>query len=408
MKYNNEFDKLVSQVQSLSPENLADKGILNHSADGLFVCPFCHNGEGEDGTGIDFKDTGNTFISHCFKCGESFNIIHVLARHFNLDSKSQFREVILQAAKLFNLDIPKSRSARKELKDYSASINFAKQNLQTLLNKFGDGKSFRGLTADTLKHFQVGFNPRFTYKKTFSERVIIPTSKYHFLARSIDKSVTSNKKIHLGPKGIFNFNQLNSANADDVFFMVEGEFDAMSIYQVGFNAIAISGSEITSNSDYGTSQLHELKSVTVKPNIIVMLDNDHKSDNVADKLVAKLQHIGYKAAKAFLPDAFDNQPISDSNDLLQLDPAALASTLPLYSIPIFFIKQSFLRNHKKHKRSGIKSTYVASLFTNNFRFLTVQNVANRRSNPSTQVSQFSNLRFAYDIHYRLDHCQLPK
>ena len=134
----------------------------------------------------------------------------------------------------------------------------------------------------------------------------------------------------------------------------------MSVYQVGFYAIAISGSEITSNSDYGTSQLQQLKSVTVKPNIIVLLDNDHKSDNVADKLVAKLQHIGYKSAKAFLPDAFDNQPISDSNDLLQLDPAALASTLPLYSIPIFFIKQSFLqsflRNHKKHKRSGIKST----------------------------------------------------
>ena len=374
MKYNIEFDKIVAKVQSLSPENLADKGILNHSADGLFVCPFCQNGEGEDGTGIDFKDTGNTFISHCFKCGESFNIIHVLAHHFNLDSKSQFREVILQAAKLFNLDIPKSHSARKELKDYSSSINFAKQNLTTLLNKFGDGKSFRGLTADTLKHFQVGFNPRFTYKKTFSERVIIPTSKYHFLARALSSRLSPpttpsrDQKIHLGPKGIFNFNQLNSANADDVFFLVEGEFDAMSVYQVGFYAIAISGSEITSNSDYGTSQLQQLKSVTVKPNIIVLLDNDHKSDNVADKLVAKLQHIGYKSAKAFLPDAFDNQPISDSNDLLQLDPAALASTLPLYSIPIFFIKQSFLRNHKKHKRSGIKSTYVAFYLLTIFAF----------------------------------------
>lgn len=332
MKYNKNFEELIKKVESLSPEMLANHGILIHSPDGLFVCPFCGNGSGDDGTGLGFKDTGNTFASHCFKCGENFNIIHVLAKHFNLDSKSQFHQVIEEAARLFNLDSsrlsPPTTPKAKELKDYSAVINFARSNLRYLVENFGKDNAYRGLSFDTLRRFYIGFNPNFCFNKKYSKRVIIPTSNHHYLARAIDDSVPkAERKIHSGPKDIFNFKALTSASSDDVFFLVEGEFDAMSIIQAGFNAIAISGSAITSSSEYGISQLKQFKSLTVKPTIIVMLDADHKADSAADSCVETLKAIGFKVGKTFLPEVVDNQPVNDANDILQLNPVALKSIL---------------------------------------------------------------------------------
>ena len=96
---------LKDRIRALTPEQLEMQGILRRSPDGKFVCPNpeCNNGEGDDGTGIDFTPTNDgTFVAKCFKCGEGFDIIHVLAWHYNL---SIGKELFSRVATDFNLHL---------------------------------------------------------------------------------------------------------------------------------------------------------------------------------------------------------------------------------------------------------------------------------------------------------------
>ena len=274
-------------------------------------------------TPSDFTPTNDgTFVAKCFKCGEGFDIIDVLAWHYNL---SIGKELFSRVATDFNLHLgytsndtaqakDQQQNQQQERKDYAQKLTDANRNLYNFVQD--NGGKYRGLPFDLLNKFNCGYAPQHleydsATKKYFKvPRFTIPTSNFHYLGRLLCSAEELEKrgapantpeKKHWGTKEIFNFDALASANADDIFFCVEGEFDAMSIIYAGFNAIALSGSEICNTKDKPVNQQKQLQSVEIKPRIMVLFDNDATGKQKAAKVVKQFRKLGYFTAAAFLP-----------------------------------------------------------------------------------------------------------
>lgn len=352
---------LKDSIKKIPPSTLLSFGVLQKSPDDKFLCPVCGNGEGEDGTGIDINFIDGFWIGHCFKCNRSFDNLHFLSHHFHLNCQHDFKLILQKSAKLFGIESEddwkkfnaKSNAQNKKHKpkqtdsppkDYSQVIRYAEMQVEEWLKE--NGGKFRGLTLQTLRHGRIGYLPRKYYdepaakfkpgEKAFPTRiplpaVTIPFSNNNFQFRALVKVKNANEKEirYDAPDGskkdIFLLEDLKAAKAEDVFFMVEGAFDALSIIQAGFKAVALTGPSVTERMQ------SQLKPLEVKPSIILMLDDDKK--DFADNEVEKLKKLGFKAAKAFLPtviskkvegsDLLEKVSIKDANDYLQADESDL-------------------------------------------------------------------------------------
>jgi len=56
-------EDLVAKIKSITPEELANHGVLSKAKTSGYVCPHCKNGSGDDGTGIDFQQVDDTFLA---------------------------------------------------------------------------------------------------------------------------------------------------------------------------------------------------------------------------------------------------------------------------------------------------------------------------------------------------------
>ena len=343
---NERLIKIREKVRALEPEQLEAHGMLQHSEDGNWICPECNNGTGEDGTGIEFTATNDgTYTAHCFKCGKSFDIIGIIAAHYGLSPRADFKKVMEYAAEEFKITIDSSTNKNskgdekkskaeskysKVKRDFSNMISYAQQYLAML---FTMCSTWRGLTIETLRKFRVGYFECFGRDEL--PYVIIPTiSNCHYLARLamteeeiIALELTNVKrKPHFGTKDVFNLEGLQNAKADDIFFATEGEIDAMSIVQSGFNAFAFAGCQISKH------QLAQLASLSVKPKVIVLFDNDEAGQQNVDKAVRKLQKLGFTAVGrnfigTFKTEDFEVLRCKDANELLEKSPEALKNYL---------------------------------------------------------------------------------
>ena len=183
--FSQSLDEQISQVKSIQPQLLLNHGILTEASHGGFVC-LCGNGSGDDGTGIDsFLNNHNVWTYHCFKCNSTHTNINYLAHHFNLNPKQDFVEIINKACYMFNISLPQDNLQDSAQKDYSKFYYVTQKNLVGWLKSVGG--SWRGLSPDTLQHFNCGFA---------NGRVIIPHNHYHYLARAIDNTADKPKKHH--------------------------------------------------------------------------------------------------------------------------------------------------------------------------------------------------------------------
>lgn len=342
MKEELTMEHLKNDLRRLSPETLAAHGFLAYAKNGGFVCPDCQNGTGEDGTGLMFNQSGDTFLAHCFRCGKGWDTLGVIRHHFN---GVPFGEMLKLAADEFGIStfadhshqevkfVKNSKKPAKEEKNFSRLISAAQKNLNNFLEN--QGGSYRGLSKETLEKFRVGFLPKVGIHNL--PRIIIPTfSDAHYLARltlsendlpeNLRNSVRA--KQHFGQKDIFNFEDLQKAATNEIFFAVEGEFDAMSICQVGFNAIAFSSCQI---SKFQKAQLETLEHKP--PRIVILFDDDAAGKQNAENAVKALQrlHIGALSASLDFGTVTDENgvktEIKDANDALRFSPELLAKRL---------------------------------------------------------------------------------
>ena len=335
--FNNYQNQIKKNIKRLHPDTLINRGYAQAAEKFGIVCPHCGNGSGDDGTGIEFKQDANGFYrAHCFKCGENFDNLRVIADHFGYNLRQDFPKVLAEGATLLGASAgfdfkhhhkssarnfnakqnyqQDNKSQEKPPVDHSQLIQVAKNNLINL-----PFATYRGLMAETLVHFGWGFGAGWHHPDSPNmpptDRIIIPTSKYHYLARAIDDSVPEPyRKIHVGHKEIFNADALKD---DCTVIVMEGELDVASVWQAteGFvPAIAVSGC-----ANYKLLLKWLDKNPDCNCSFIVIFDNDSKGDNAgqtnAKKFVAELVKRGFPAVNKLLSDRKD----FDANDWLEED-----------------------------------------------------------------------------------------
>ena len=286
-----------------------------------FICPICGSGSGKNGTGLILhKETH----FKCFSCGFYGDMFEIIGKCEGLTDSAQ---IFNRAYEIFNIKIdtenfkpvsnfspiPKNEKKENEkpLTDYTEFFKKCKQDL----NKTEYWRK-RGLSEAVLTRFWVGFcenwvNPGINkngWTPPATPRLIIPTSKYSYLARDTRSDLTEKEKqfskSKVGQVHIFN---LDIVKGEKPVFVVEGEIDALSIIEVGGEAVGLGG--VTNAEKF----CEFLKTNKPRKPLILFFDNDKVGTATAGKIKIKLEEVGINYIE-FEKDVFSD--CKDANEML--------------------------------------------------------------------------------------------
>lgn len=174
----------------------------------------------------------------------------------------------------------------------------------------------RGISQAVIDKFNLGFDMRFevgsdglNHDGFMWHAAIIPHNDYAFMARNTDSK--SKERIRKkGYQGIFNEKALT---LDGTIFITEGEFDALSLETLGFNAIALGGVGNTQALIDFIAEHHVENRI-----FYIALDNDEAGNNctkILSQAFMQMQ-IAYKRVDIAYP-------YKDPNEALIKDKQAL-------------------------------------------------------------------------------------
>ena len=252
----------------------------------MFVCPFCRSGEGHHGTGAFSVSKDGTFF-RCFKCEQTGDITD-LYRHMN--PGSTLSQALKELSFLFigrdiTEDSPSaiSRMAAQQATDLSTEV----KTEDPMLSQWRRSKPIaevpsavqyakdRGIGLDTLQRLGVTADLDFIYFCNQGSDFV------HARGYSPNKGKF---KRHIGSPEPFNTDAVRQL--DRPVFVVEGQFDVLSLEEVGCRAIALCS---TSNADKFVDFVGHLRA---KPCFILMLDNEQKARETERRMVMQLRSMG--------------------------------------------------------------------------------------------------------------------
>lgn len=325
------------------------------------VCPICKSGTGTNKTGAAYRETEDGYKFSCYshRCYINASVIDIIALEYGMDpeDKSQLPKIIDKAAELFNINLddntqqvihntqPKEQHKKptqwdmlqapqglsekykdKGMEQEEDLTNYFLQANKDLNKAFPDG--YRGISLKTLNKHYVGYVEAWKHPLSdnapSSKRIIIPTSKYSYLARAIeDNKVNSQfRKQKAFKQRIFNLKSLKTA-AKPVF-IVEGEIDAMSIEEC--NGVAIGLGSVSMINSF----LEAVKEAKPKVQFVCMLDADGVGQSQQQDLVKGLRTLGIPCCEAKLNQYNKGNKCKDANELLQVNREALSSLVNAY------------------------------------------------------------------------------
>ena len=233
--------------------------------------------------------------AHCFSCGADYDTLDIIGIDYGIADNG---EIFKKAYELFGIDGGQRATERthnsihtytqppEQEVDYTKFYREAHQHI-----KETDYPQRRGLSEETATRFMLGYVENWRHPKTPtappSPRLIIPTGPQSYLARDTRAELTEEQekysKSKVGAVRIFNSKALKTA--DRPIFITEGELDALSIIEVGGEAIA------TGSTANRRALLELLKSQKPTQPLIIALDNDEAGNRATQELTAGLQEI---------------------------------------------------------------------------------------------------------------------
>ena len=283
---------------------------------GGIVCPICGSGSGPHGTGIteDKKRPGQI---HCFSCGFDGDILALIQQERGLD----FKAALEYAAAELSIPLDDLRQARprstaaQDFKEADAEGGSVPESdtgsapaparsaaaqpdnsayYTRCRERITDPAAVtylkaRGISLEAAQYCGIGFDPAADPAGSGRKapRLIIPVTKAHYIARSIDPATPkqyaklNNKGAEIGifdPAGAL----YSSAGA---VFVTEGAIDALSIIEAGGEAIALNS---TSNAE---KLLKMLEAKPTAATLLLCLDNDEAGRKAARILTEGLQRL---------------------------------------------------------------------------------------------------------------------
>ena len=309
-----------------------------------WICPKCGSGSGKHGTGITTEDGVHfTCWNGCFSHSDILDIIGIEKGLEDYNSK------LLAACEEYGIAIAGSHSkgAAPEKATQSSVHNSTYTNTQQEKGKpeepetdytpfflqaeknIGKTDYHRGISPETLSKYHIGYVESWKHPKAPkmkpSPRLIIPTSRYSYLARYtgtdnyIDYTGKPQNKSKVGKVRIFNQRALREAKSP--IFVVEGELDALSIIDVGGEAVGLG-----SLSNIGRIFLPILRKQKPVQPLILALDTDEAGQEREDKLAEELTALGVVFVR------WDVEPFlgyKDANGALMADRDAFAKRIEL-------------------------------------------------------------------------------
>lgn len=259
-----------------------------------YICPKCQNGTGKDGDGIALDPKAkNGKRWKCFACGINEDIIGLWELHTGISNKAEaFKELY----EYYNLPVDSSRQKpqeavwqkRKQAKNEQYTDTAIHTNTYTLSTEqeqldftdfflqahnnieATDYWKQRGLSRDIVDRFRLGYvaewklpleaylrggngltsNGKPRTKETWdciptTPRLIVPITKYSYLARDTRKQIPPEQEDYKKSKVkgaecvSWTYNSSTLDTATKPVFIVEGELDALSLIEVGAEAIAL-------------------------------------------------------------------------------------------------------------------------------------------------------------------------
>lgn len=286
-KYKPYLKDYVNSITTISPKNKSN-----------YICPICGSGKGENGTGA-FSLKGNLW--HCFSCNEGGDIFDLYARLNNCDNSDAYKQIeAMYEGTTVNEETPTQPKQEKSKEEITREIQVFHEVL-TSGTDMGEAKRYfnkRGISDEAIKRFKLGYNGR---------NAIIPYNSTSYLER--------------GLKGDFKRNTGNVGTMDathnekGTLFICEGWADAISLWELGFNAISVNS---TNNYEKAISFI----SGKCYKNVVIAFDNDKPGKEASSLLLKALYKIGtpcvqfdYKQLKSNHKDI--NEYLNDNKEELR-------------------------------------------------------------------------------------------
>ena len=257
-----------------------------------YICPFCGNGSGNDGTGIVLDPSGDGKHYKCFKCGIYADIFDLWGAYSNTEGSERFNSLyehygIKERLTTENQAVKTSTPSSNHKTSVVKTTNYKNSYKQWSENaKKSDYFHSRGLSDSTIERFRLGIAELSVYNSEKKQEeqwkaAVLPIDDEHCILRNTDPNSTGQRYIKRGQDSpTYNIQCLYTAQQP--IFIVEGHFDALSVIEVGGEAIALG----TSNMTRDLRAALEKK----KPSqpLIIALDSDGAGIAGGDKLEQEL------------------------------------------------------------------------------------------------------------------------
>lgn len=265
---------------------------------GMYTCPLCGSGTGQHGTGA-FSIKGDKW--KCFSCTKSGDIFDLIGEHEHI---TDYNEQLKRGAAIYGMsieydEIDHTRRPQVENKPITDGTEdfFLKAHKNIGKTEY---PAKRGIGAEIIERFNLGYveewrHPSAPANVPTSPRLIIPTGGGSYLARDTRPDLTDGQKEYAKQKTgniqIFNAEAISSAASP--VFIVEGEIDALSIIEVGGEAIALG---TTTMAKAFLNKLDEGARPT-QP-LVIALDEDEAGRRASEELEEGFLKRGIKYFKA--------------------------------------------------------------------------------------------------------------
>ena len=248
---------------------------------------------------------------HCFGCGADYDIFNLIGIEYGLDDfQSQFNK----ACELYDVKVEQNHTAKPKSVRTSQNKRESEGSIMDTISYYKECEmsvhqtnyfKSRGLSNETIKNFSLGYDAT-------KQRAIIPVTREFYISRSVSGKGFYNPS---GVKSTIYHKTVKDRNKP--IFVVESAFCALSIAEVGGNAIAL-------NSTNNSPQLIELikEQALYELRFVLSLDNDKTGHEATYNLMNELRKLNVECIDYNVSDEF-----KDPNELLVADASRLKANV---------------------------------------------------------------------------------
>lgn len=270
--------------------------------------------------------------AHCFACGADYDVLDLIGIEHGLCDPGA---IFAKAHQLFGLSIDGEKGAKigaekregiggaaaRAAKAVTVAVEKPREDFSAYYAQCAarlgdtDYPARRGIGAAVAEAFGLGYDPGYRAAGAVWRALIIPTGKDSYIARNTDPDADKrNRYRKQGASRVFNAEALTCP--DRPVFVVEGEFDALSIVTAGGQAVAL-GSVANARAFLAMAE-----AAKPKQPLLLAMDNDEAGQRTALQLSEGLQALGLACYPVEICEGY-----KDANEALQADPEAFAAAV---------------------------------------------------------------------------------